>query len=162
MKTFRILPWYLLLLMIGLCAAISTREGMTVAVKDIDAEYTVNSGVQLLKNKFNEYFSKDKDLHVVVISDSISSRLNPNVVNAFKGKRNYIVLNSKDDTKTNAILAHVSENDIHGDKMLLTANTNYETHMYSTKMFIPATNSIVKEVNAIIKKNFKPSKGKIK
>ncbi len=151
MKTFRILPWYFLLLIIGLCAAMSTREGMTVVLKTVDENYVVDSCVQLLKDNFNKYLSKTEDLHVIIISDKIT--IPYHIVNNFnfKSKRKYIILISKNDTKTNLILSKISKSYLYGDKMILTANKKYEPYMYSNEMFIPAEEDIINEVNSILK-----------
>jgi hypothetical protein len=127
MKTLRILPWYFLLLIIGLCAAMSTREGMTV--KHVDDDATVDSVVQFLKDKFNESVSK-KDLRLIVVSDKITT---------YHGTKHDIILKSKNDTKTNLILSKISKGYLDGDTMILIANKKYEPYMYSNEMFIPAS-----------------------
>lgn len=116
MKTFRILPWYFLLLILGLCVAImTTTEGMLVDNEQVvNSSYTHATGIALLKKRASEYINNaaktKKPMCAVFVSDSYKTRnmtkvrddLNKNT------KVDYLLFTSYDDTKTNVILQSIS------------------------------------------------------
>jgi hypothetical protein len=164
MKTFRILPWYFLLLILGLCVAImKTTEGMIVADQLVNATYTKDAGIQLLTTKSNEFINNNaktkRPLCIIFVSNSYKGRTNMTNVKTELNKNksvDYILFTSNDDTKANLILQHISMDKLSTQNpvnplVVLVANGGYKPANPSNQRYVMDT-ARFNEIKKIIDK----------
>ena len=148
MKTFRILPWYFLLLILGLCVSMTTREGMIVSDQLVNTTYTHDAGVQLLKTKATEFINNaaktKRPVCAIFVSDSTKGKINMTNVKSDLNKIttvDYILFTSNDDTKTNVILQSISMEKLSTQNpvtplVVQVANGGYKTYNPANQMYV--------------------------
>jgi len=164
MKTFRILPWYFLLLILGLCVAImTTTEGMLVENEQVvNSSYTHDAGITLLKKRAGDFIANTaktkKPMCAIFVSDSYKTRNMTNVRNDLNKntKVDYLLFTSYDDTKTNVILQSISEAKLSAQNpvnplVVLVANGAYKPTSNPNQTYIGDTTRF-NEVKKIIDK----------
>ena len=161
MKTFKILPWYFLLLMVGLCVAMSTREGMIVSAETVESTYSPESGVNILKTKADEFLKSTlktkRNVYLIVTSSTYQGRTNMTKVIAELNKNktvDYILFISKDNIKMNMILKRIADTPSQlsatNDLILLTVNPNFKPPMAETQLYTPAPSTAFDSIKGII------------
>ena len=160
MKTFRILPWYFLVLIIGLCVTVMyTTEGMIVSSQTVVGTYALDTGVQVLKTKATEFInstSKTKrNVYAIFLSDTYQGRTNTtNITNELNKNKtvDYIFFISKDNTKVNMVLKEISASQlsVSNDLIVLTVNSGFKPPMSVTTMYVPAPSTAYTSIKEIV------------
>jgi hypothetical protein len=163
MKTYRILPWYFLLLIVILCGAVmlSTTEGM-VTTQIIDKSETgeADNTIRMLIEKSNEEIRKKKSVfHVLVVSEKFrnysKNSYNLSIDKAVKDlktklpKDDILLLISDNDKKTNNILSRISNVQLSNNIVMINCNKQYKSSMDNSKRYDlspPDKTAIAKEV----------------
>jgi hypothetical protein len=162
MKTFNILPWYLLLLIVVFCVAImNTTEGMdNFTIKD---NTTMDDVTKKLNAKGTKHLiPKKSNVKVVVLSKNTTSSIyKEKLANKFRQLDNMDIqlLFSKSDDTTNKILKQISTNTLNNkDFILLEPNPGYIPEDPSS-LYVKSNNIILENrIRSIIKTFTKPEK----
>ena len=158
MKTYSILPWYYLLLLVVLCAAIlPTTEGMVIK-STIYSTSPITTSVQALKNKQKIEIKKtNSDYIVVILPEKYSSSVNISKLTTDLYKLTsytFALYLSKNDAKMNSILKEISNLTITPSSKALTMKINraYTTNMTTNKMYIAGPTSVTNSIQNSVDK----------